>query len=57
MTLIDLARAAITILWFVLFVAISISAWRRMRSDEYAAIARLPLESSEGIPDLPEERR
>lgn len=56
MSPINIARAIITVLWFVLFVAISISAWWRWRGDDHSAIARLPLEDSERIPDLPEER-
>ena len=56
MTAITLARAVITISWFALFVAISLSAWRRSRRDADEALARLPLESSECIPNRPEER-
>jgi cbb3-type cytochrome oxidase subunit 3 len=57
MTGVTLARVVITISWFALFVAIWISAWRRSRRDDYAALARLPLESSDCIPDPPQERR
>jgi cbb3-type cytochrome oxidase subunit 3 len=46
MTLITLARATITIVWFALFVAIWISAWSRSRRDVHAAAALLPLEES-----------
>ena len=57
MTPITLARALVTIGWFALFVAISISAWRGRRHEEYADVARLPLEDSEHVPGLPEEHR
>jgi cbb3-type cytochrome oxidase subunit 3 len=56
MTSITLARAIITVAWFALFVAIWVSAWRGSRRDDYEALARLPLENSDGASDLPEQR-
>ncbi len=56
MSLINLARAVITVLWFALFVAMWITVWYRWRHDRYPDIARLPLESSDSVPGLPEER-
>ncbi len=46
MSLITLARAAITVAWFVLFVAIWVSAWSRGRRAVHAAAALLPLEDT-----------
>jgi len=46
MSLITLARASITVLWFALFIAIWISTWSRRRRDAFAAAAQMPLEDS-----------
>jgi cbb3-type cytochrome oxidase subunit 3 len=56
MTPINLARTIVTIGWFALFVAISVAAWRGWRRDDYAALARLPLEDCDGATDQPEPR-
>lgn len=45
---INLARGVITILWFSLFVAVSVTAWSHRRRAEFDAAARLPLEPAEG---------
>jgi hypothetical protein len=56
MSLINLARAVITVLWFVLFVAMWITVWYHWRHDSYPDVARLPLESSDRVPAPHEER-
>ena len=44
---IDTVRGAVTVAWFVLFIALSVSAWSRRRRAEYEAAARLPFEAGE----------
>ncbi len=55
MTAINIARAVITVLWFVLFIAISIGAWWLWRRDYPVAVSHLPLEDSAHLPQAPEE--
>ena len=42
-------RGIVTVLWFALFVAIWIAAWSGKRHKDFAAAARLPLESEDGV--------
>jgi len=44
---IDTVRAAVTVAWFVLFIALWASAWSRRRHAEYEAAARLPFEAGD----------
>ena len=53
---INLARGIVTVLWFSLFVAISVNAWSRRRRAEFDAAAHLPLEAAEGTTVSPRER-
>jgi cbb3-type cytochrome oxidase subunit 3 len=40
----DIARGLVTVCWFVLFIALSLSAWSRRRRAEFDAAARLPFD-------------
>ena len=42
---INLVRGVITVLWFGLFVAISLSAWSARRREEFRRAALMPLEN------------
>ena len=44
---INTVRGAVTVAWFVLFIALWASAWSRRRRAEYEAAARLPFEAGE----------
>ena len=44
---IDTVRGAVTVAWFVLFIALWASAWSRRRRADYEAAARLPFEAGE----------
>jgi cbb3-type cytochrome oxidase subunit 3 len=48
-------RSAVTVVWFVLFIALWIGAWSRRRRADYADAARLPFEPSDPV-DRPGER-
>ena len=50
-------RGIVTVLWFALFIAICIHAWSRRRKSDYAAAARLPLDSLDGPSPAPKELR
>jgi cbb3-type cytochrome oxidase subunit 3 len=45
----NLARGIITVVWFILFVAIWGAAWSRSRRQEFQAAAQLPLERSDSV--------
>ena len=42
----DIVRGVLTVVWFLLFLALWITAWSRKRREEFAAAARLPLEAT-----------
>jgi cytochrome c oxidase cbb3-type subunit IV len=45
----NLARGIITVLWFILFVAIWAAAWSRNRHQDFRAAAQLPLERADSV--------
>lgn len=48
---INVARGAITVIWFLTFIGVCGWAWSRRRHTDFAAAARLPLEDfADGAP-------
>lgn len=47
---IGLARGIVTVVWFLIFIAVCCWAWSGRRRQDFAAAARLPLEDAADAP-------